>query len=116
VRFCVSRIFEQEQTFVFLLIIELMFVYNVNEGGVIAVKGLLLHSLSTKQPLEIIYLSDKGEISQRAIVVEEIQKNKIVAFVSLETSIGYLKLKIFYPLVLQRRKEEKHGQVNKETK
>jgi hypothetical protein len=47
------------------------------------------------------------------------QKNKIVVFCKLRNQyriFKYLKLKIFYPLALQGRKEEKHGQVNKSSK
>jgi predicted DNA-binding transcriptional regulator YafY len=84
-----------------------MFVYNVNKGGVIAVKGLLLHSLSTKQPLEIIYLSDKGEISQRAIVVEEIQKDKIVAFCKLRNQYRIFKIENILSIGIAKKKGRK---------
>jgi predicted DNA-binding transcriptional regulator YafY len=72
------------------------------------VKGLLLHSLSTQQPLEIIYLSDKGEeISQRVIIVEEIQKNKIVAFCKLRNQYRTFKIENILSIGIARKKGRK---------
>jgi predicted DNA-binding transcriptional regulator YafY len=74
---------------------------------VIVVKGLLLHSLSTQQPLEMIYLSDKGEISQRVIIVEEIQKNKVVAFCKLRNQYRTFKIENILSISIARKKGRK---------
>jgi len=71
------------------------------------VRGLLLHSLSTQQPLEIIYLSDKGEISQRVIIVQEIQKNKIVAFCKLRNQYRTFKVENILCIGIARKKGRK---------
>jgi hypothetical protein len=47
------------------------------------VRGLLLNALENQEPLEIIYLSDRGELSQRVIVLESVGDTHIRAFCKL---------------------------------
>lgn len=46
--------------------------------------GLLQRSKEEKFPVEIIYLSNTGEITQRTIIVKEIQNEYIKAFCLLK--------------------------------
>ncbi|MFJ8248151.1 hypothetical protein [Peribacillus asahii] len=39
--------------------------------------GLLLNSMEEKTPIEIIYLSDKGEISFRTVIVKKVEQYRI---------------------------------------
>lgn len=48
--------------------------------GVDIMKGLLTRSLEQKQELEMIYLSGKGELSQRFIRVVGIREHHILAY------------------------------------
>jgi predicted DNA-binding transcriptional regulator YafY len=71
------------------------------------VKGLLLRSLTVQQPLEIIYLSDKGKISQRVIIVEEIQENKIIAFCKLRNQYRTFKIENILSINIAKKKGRK---------
>lgn len=42
--------------------------------------GLFIHSMETKQKLEIIYVSVENQFSQRIIRVLDISENKILAY------------------------------------
>ncbi|HZH61604.1 MAG TPA: hypothetical protein VEY70_18940 [Metabacillus sp.] len=46
--------------------------------------GLLQRSKEEKFPIEIIYISNTGEITQRTIIVKEIQSEYIKAFCLLK--------------------------------
>jgi predicted DNA-binding transcriptional regulator YafY len=72
-------------------------------------KGLLLRSLAVQQPLEIIYLSDKGKLSQRVIIVEEIQENKIIAFCKLRNQRRVFKLSNILSISLAKEKRKRVG-------
>lgn len=56
-----------------------MFVYNVIKG-VDIMNGLLKTSREDKIPIEVMYISNKGEISHRTIIVKEIQNKYIKAY------------------------------------
>ncbi|KIL72503.1 hypothetical protein [Bacillus badius] len=42
--------------------------------------GLLLTSKEEKLPIELMYLSDQGEISHRLVIITQIQKDYIKAY------------------------------------
>ncbi|MCV9886226.1 hypothetical protein [Metabacillus halosaccharovorans] len=46
--------------------------------------GLLITSIEEKLPIEIMYISGKGDISHRTIIVKEIQDEYIKAFCLLK--------------------------------
>jgi hypothetical protein len=46
-------------------------------------RELLLNSLVLNKPLEMIYLSEQGQLSQRVIVLEEIEDTHIKTFCKL---------------------------------
>jgi predicted DNA-binding transcriptional regulator YafY len=70
-------------------------------------KGLLLRSLAVQQPLEIIYLSDKGKLSQRVIIVEEIQENKIIAFCKLRNQYRTFKIENILSINIAKQRGRK---------
>jgi predicted DNA-binding transcriptional regulator YafY len=71
------------------------------------VKGLLLRALSVQQPLEIIYLSDKGKISQRIIIVEDVQENKIIAFCELRNQYRTFKIENILSINIAKKRGRK---------
>jgi predicted DNA-binding transcriptional regulator YafY len=73
-----------------LLIKELMFGYNINKGlqeGVVAMEGIFLRSIEENIPLEMIYLSDDNQLSQRKLIVKEVDEEYIRAYCLLRKQI-----------------------------
>jgi predicted DNA-binding transcriptional regulator YafY len=61
-----------------------MFGYNKNEHSyvreVLLMKGLLLNAVETGERLELIYMSNKSELSQRIIKVLDVQEDSFKAY------------------------------------
>jgi predicted DNA-binding transcriptional regulator YafY len=70
-------------------------------------KGLLLNALEMQEPLEIIYISDKGELSQRVIILEAIGEAHIKAFCTLRRQRRIFKLSNILSARLARKRKEK---------
>jgi predicted DNA-binding transcriptional regulator YafY len=85
-----------------------MFFYNVKEEGS-AVRGLFLNALERQEPVEIIYLNDQGELSQRVIVLESVGDTHIRAFCKLRKQWRIFKLSniLSIRLAKERRKQKR---------
>jgi predicted DNA-binding transcriptional regulator YafY len=72
------------------LIKELTFGYNVGieiKEGVMAMEGIFLRSIEENIPLEMIYLSDDNQLSQRKLIVKEVNAEYIRAYCLLRKQI-----------------------------
>lgn len=65
----------------------------------------LLKALNEKQPLEIIYLSDKQKITQRTIIVNEINPHTIRAYCFLRKQSRLFKINNFLSVFPIKQKE-----------
>ncbi|MGX6442214.1 WYL domain-containing protein [Neobacillus sp. K501] len=54
-------------------------------------EGLLLRSIEEKMPLEMIYLSEDNQISQRKLLVKEVNNEYILAYCLLRKQIRTFK-------------------------
>jgi predicted DNA-binding transcriptional regulator YafY len=72
-------------------------------------KGLLLNALAMNKPLEMIYLSEKGQFSQRVIVLEEVGDTYIKAFCKLRNQRRFFKLSniLSIRIAKERRKQKR---------
>jgi predicted DNA-binding transcriptional regulator YafY len=95
--------------FLFLLKNEHRFFYNVTKEEGAAVRGLLLNALENQEPLEIIYLSDQGELSQRVIILKSVGDTHIRAFCKLRKQWRIFKLSniLSIRLAKERRKQKR---------
>jgi predicted DNA-binding transcriptional regulator YafY len=59
---------------------------NIRKGG-IKMDGLLLRSIEENIPLEMIYLSEDQQISQRKLLVKEVNDDYIRAYCMLRKQI-----------------------------
>ncbi|MCI1745118.1 MAG: hypothetical protein LKI07_12730 [Heyndrickxia oleronia] len=69
-------------------------------------KGLLLRAVETHEKLEMIYLSNKGEISQRVIRVEKVGDQSFRAYCYTRKQVRTFKLNNILsiaPLKMHRR-------------
>ncbi|NYV67298.1 hypothetical protein HYI36_18665 [Bacillus sp. Gen3] len=69
-------------------------------------KGLLLRAIETHEKLEMIYLSNKGEITQRVIRVEKVGVQSIRAYCYTRKQVRTFKLSNILsiaPLKIHRR-------------
>jgi len=59
-----------------------MFGYNniISKKGVIQIDGLLFRSIEEHLPLEMIYLASNQELSQRKLIVKEVNDDYIRAY------------------------------------
>ncbi|WP_191561665.1 hypothetical protein [Metabacillus idriensis] len=55
-------------------------------------KGLLERSKEQQTPVEIIYLSDKGAITHRTVIVNKVKENHIKAFCFSKQQVRIFKL------------------------
>lgn len=55
-------------------------------------KGLLLRAIETQEKLEMIYLSNKGEITQRVICVEKVGDQSFRAYCYTRKQVRTFKL------------------------
>jgi len=65
--------------------------------------GLLLRSLEEKLPLEVIYLSEKQEISQRKMIIKEINNNTVRAYCLLRHQVRTFRLDNFLSVMPEKR-------------
>jgi predicted DNA-binding transcriptional regulator YafY len=88
---------------------EHIFFYNVTKEEGAAVRGLLLNALESQEPLEIIYMSDRGELSQRVIILESVGDTHIRAFCKLRKQWRIFKLSniLSIRLAKERRKQKR---------
>jgi predicted DNA-binding transcriptional regulator YafY len=93
--------------FLFLLKCKHMFFYNVTKEEGAAVRGLLLNALESQEPLEIIYLSDQGKLSQRVIILKSVGDTHIRAFCKLRKQWRIFKLSNILSARLARKRNEK---------
>jgi predicted DNA-binding transcriptional regulator YafY len=75
-------------------------------------RGLLLNALENQQPLEIIYLSDRGQLSQRIIVLESVEDTRIKAFCTLRKQRRIFKLSNILSARLANRRKGKRKWVS----
>lgn len=54
-------------------------------------EGLLLRSIEEKMPLEMIYLSEDNQISQRKLLVKEVNNEYILAYCLLRKQVRTFK-------------------------
>ncbi|WP_458296337.1 WYL domain-containing protein [Thermaerobacillus caldiproteolyticus] len=73
-------------------------------------RGLLLNALVSQEPLEIIYLSDRGQLSQRTIVLESVDDTHIKAFCQLRKQRRIFKLSNILSIRLAKHKRGKRTQ------
>jgi predicted DNA-binding transcriptional regulator YafY len=71
------------------------------------VRGLLLNALENQEPIEIIYLSDRGELSQRVIVLESVGDTHIKAFCTWRKQRRIFKLSNILAACLARKRNGK---------
>lgn len=69
-------------------------------------RGLFLNALQKQEPIEIIYLSDKGQLSQRIIVIEHIEEKYIKAFCKLRKQPRVFKISNILSAGLARKKRK----------
>jgi predicted DNA-binding transcriptional regulator YafY len=95
--------------FLFLLKNEHRFFYNVTKEEGASVRGLLLNALESQEPLEIIYMSEQGELSQRVIILESVGDTHIRAFCKLRKQWRIFKLSniLSIRLAKERRKQKR---------
>jgi predicted DNA-binding transcriptional regulator YafY len=95
--------------FLFLLKYKHTFLYNVIKEEGEAVRGLLLNALAANEPVEIIYLNEKGQLSQRVVVLEAIEGTYIKAFCKLRNQRRVFKLSniLSIRLAKERRKQKR---------
>jgi predicted DNA-binding transcriptional regulator YafY len=65
--------------------------------------GLLLRSLEEKLPLEVIYLSEKQEISQRKMIIKEINNNTVRAYCLLRHQVRTFRLDNILSVMPEKR-------------
>ncbi|OAT71861.1 WYL domain-containing protein [Parageobacillus thermoglucosidasius] len=68
-------------------------------------RGLLLNALENHEPLEIIYLNDRGELSQRVIVLEDVGDTHIKAFCTLRRQRRIFRLSNILSARLARKRK-----------
>lgn len=70
-----------------------MFGYNktINEKGVFTMDGLLIRSIEEHLPIEMIYLAENKELSQRKLIVKEINDDYIRAYCLLRKQVRTFK-------------------------
>jgi predicted DNA-binding transcriptional regulator YafY len=66
-------------------------------------RGLLLNALQTQEPVEIIYLNDQGQLSQRVIILKSVGDTHINAFCELRRQWRTFKLSNILSAHLARR-------------
>jgi predicted DNA-binding transcriptional regulator YafY len=100
---------KSEHLFLFLLKNKHMFFFDITKEEGAVVRGLLLNALENQEPLEIIYLSDRGELSQRVIVLESVGDTHIRAFCKLRKQWRIFKLSniLSIRLAKERRKQKR---------
>ncbi len=54
--------------------------------------GILRNAMENSTPVEMIYMSEKGDISQRVITVNEISKSHIKAFCHTKKQVRIFKI------------------------
>ncbi|CEG26150.1 hypothetical protein [Bacillus sp. B-jedd] len=54
--------------------------------------GMLLRSMEENMPLEVIYLSQKNELSQRKMIIRAIRGNDVYAYCLLRNKMRTFKL------------------------
>jgi len=54
--------------------------------------GMLLRSMEENMPLEVIYLSQKNELSQRKMIIRSIRGNDVYAYCLLRNKMRTFKL------------------------
>ncbi|MHC0036934.1 hypothetical protein [Pseudoneobacillus sp. C159] len=67
-------------------------------------RGILLRALECQTPLELIYISKDGSISQRFIRLKEIQDDQIVAYCLLRKKYRMFKLSNILAITPVRKK------------
>jgi predicted DNA-binding transcriptional regulator YafY len=81
--------------------------YNmINREGT-TVRGLLLNALAANEPVEIIYLSEKGQLSQRVVVLEAIESTYIKAFCNLRKQRRIFKLSNILSIRLAKNRRKR---------
>ncbi|QXJ39611.1 hypothetical protein BV455_02977 [Parageobacillus caldoxylosilyticus] len=70
-------------------------------------RGLLLNALENREPVEIIYLSDRGELSQRVIILEAVGDAHINAFCTLRKQRRIFKLSNILSIRLTKERRKK---------
>jgi len=71
-----------------------MFVYNINNKKkkvVLRIDRLLIRSIEENMPLEMIYLADNHEITQRKLIVKEVNNEYIRAYCLMRKQIRTFK-------------------------
>lgn len=79
--------------FLFILNKELTFGYNdtIKKKGEINMDGLFIRSIEENIPLEMIYLAENQELSQRTLIVKEVTDEYIRAYCLLRKQIRTFK-------------------------
>lgn len=70
-------------------------------------KGLLERSKEQQMPIEIIYLSEKWELTQRTVIVNEVREKYIKAFCFSKQQVRIFKL----DNILSAAKPKRRGQI-----
>ncbi|NHM32999.1 WYL domain-containing protein [Neobacillus terrae] len=65
--------------------------------------GLLLRSLEEKLPLEVIYLSEKQQISQRKMIIKEINNNTVRAYCLLRHQVRTFRMENILSVMPEKR-------------
>lgn len=70
-------------------------------------KGLLLNAFESQEPIEMIYMSERGKISQRIVRLEEIQETYIKAFCLLRNQRRIFRLSNILSMRLAKDRRKK---------
>ncbi|MCM3599023.1 hypothetical protein M4D55_25120 [Metabacillus idriensis] len=68
-------------------------------------KGLLERAKEEQFPVEIIYISDKGDLTQRTIIVNEVKGDYIKAFCFIKQQTRMFKMNNILSAAKLKRKE-----------
>lgn len=82
-----------------------MFVYNVNIGGE-SMFEILKRAVENKMPVEMIYMSAKGDISQRIITVYDVNQIHIKAFCHARKQVRIFKMDNILSLLPHKQKRK----------
>lgn len=65
--------------------------------------GLILRSISENLPLEVIYISEKQELSQRKLIIKEINGSTVRAYCLLRRQIRTFRLENILSIMPEKR-------------
>jgi predicted DNA-binding transcriptional regulator YafY len=87
-----------------------MFGYNniIKKKGGISMDGLFIRSIEENMPLEMIYLAKNHELSQRKLIVLEVNEEYIRAYCLLRKQVRTFKRENILSIMPETRSKRRH--------